>query len=202
MTRRAERLQAAVTRFQRHHVRVDRHAERDADASQAHDRGRDAEQVHSSERDQQHERQRQGRRQRAAPVQQEHQNHQHDDGHFLGQRPQQRVLDPIGQVHSAVDRDDLDVAREVLLRLFQLALDRLDDRPRICVALGDDDSPGHLRVTAQVGDADRHVRGERGVGDIAEQPLRVVGRGAEAGCRSSKDRGCRERPPSRNRRRH
>ena len=171
----AERLQATVARLQRHHVGVDRHTERDADAAQAHDRGRDAEQVHSSERQQQHQRQRQQPAPaRCAPCSRNIRITSTTTADLLGQRAQQRVLDSIGQVQSAVDRDDLDVAREVLLRLFQRALDRLDDRPRICVALGDDDSPADLRVTAQVGDADRHVRGERRVGDVAEQPLRVV----------------------------
>jgi hypothetical protein len=37
---------------------------------------------------------RQHRHQRAAPVEQEHQHHQRDDRDLLGDRAQQRLLDP------------------------------------------------------------------------------------------------------------
>ena len=110
------------------------------------------------------------RDQRAAPVQQEQQDHQHDDADLLAERAQQRVAHARRQIRAVVGRDDVDVGGDAgveplgigrsvrqLARLARdRALDLVDERRDVGVAPGDDD-PAHRAHAAQVGEARLHV---------------------------------------------
>ena len=162
----AGRLEAPVAGLQRDEVGVDRHAERDGDPAQAHDRRRHAEQPHRRERQQHDERQRQQRDQRAAPVQQEQQHHQHHDRDLLGERAQS-VCSTRSPARSDRRRRPAGRPGQVLALLLDDVLDLLEHRLHVRVALRDHDADDDRPRAVDVGHAARHRGGDAHLGDAA-----------------------------------
>ena len=98
--------------LERYDIGVDGEAERDSDASQAHDGGVDSEEPHRSEGQQQDEWQRGEGHERTAPVEQEEQDHQHHHRDFFGQSSGECPLHSSVELLAIVDADELDPWRK------------------------------------------------------------------------------------------
>ncbi len=120
-------LQLLVRVLDHHDLRVDRGADGDGDAAQAHDVGGDVEHVHRDEGQQHRDRQREDGQQRAAHVQQEDEDDQGDDDRLLEQRALQRVDRAVDELGAVVGGPHLHALGQGGLQLVELLLDAIDD---------------------------------------------------------------------------
>ena len=110
---------------------VDDDAGGEHDAEQRQRVDREAEQLHERERADERDRNRDRRDERAAPVLQEEEHHEHDEDDRLGERLQ-HFDDRLADDADVVERDlRLEPGREALLEALQLRLDAREDLERV-----------------------------------------------------------------------
>ncbi len=113
-------------------------------------------------------------------MKQEGEDHERDHSDLFAEGTQECVLHAVREIQSVVDGHQLDAARQPWPQRVERSLDVLDDGFRIGIASRDDDAPHGGGGAPQVRDAERHVRADGHVSDVADPCLRLpVGRHRE-----------------------